>query len=509
MMRRVLPAALFAALISTSAWSQPVPGPTPGGGGSGSVNGPASAVDSDIAVYDGTTGKLLKDGGTLSTLLDGIGSTRGSVIYRGVSGWTVLTPGTNGFFLKSNGAGADPTYAAAPGGGTVTNVATGNGLCGGPITTTGTLSTCVLQNAQTGTTYATVSGDGGKVVSLSNAGAVAVSLSQANQTGFTAGFGLDYHNIGAGAVTITATTSTFDNGLTTLGVVKGQDAYVWSDGTNYHSMLSLPVMAADTVLGNFSGTSNYPIAASLSSCSTASSALTYDTTAHAFGCNTISGGGSGTVNAGTAGDVGYYATSAAAISDGAGAGITLKLPSLLQMNSGATGFLSWGASSRFSFDSGGSHLQAVLTSSNAAGFNLSNSAASSTAPTFNPNKADTTTGIGAQASGNMSLIVGGVEKSRYTAEGLQYKQATAPVPSGTGSPTIATGSTDEAGEVTAGTSATSVIITFNLTHTNAPFCVVESQSQITSFAYTLSNTAITITQTATSGNKIDYRCTFP
>ena len=34
------------------------------GSGSGNVTGPASAVDSNIAVYNGTTGKIIKDGGS-------------------------------------------------------------------------------------------------------------------------------------------------------------------------------------------------------------------------------------------------------------------------------------------------------------------------------------------------------------------------------------------------------------------------------------------------------------
>lgn len=34
-----------------------------GGGGSGDVVGPASSADGDFAQFDGTTGKLLKDGG--------------------------------------------------------------------------------------------------------------------------------------------------------------------------------------------------------------------------------------------------------------------------------------------------------------------------------------------------------------------------------------------------------------------------------------------------------------
>lgn len=49
---------------------------------------------------------------TASQLLDWIGSTRGSVLYRGAAGWAILVPGTSGFALVSNGAGADPSYQA-------------------------------------------------------------------------------------------------------------------------------------------------------------------------------------------------------------------------------------------------------------------------------------------------------------------------------------------------------------------------------------------------------------
>lgn len=44
---------------------------------------------------------------------------RGDVLYRGASKWNNLAAGTSGYFLKSNGAGADPSWAAAstsPGG---------------------------------------------------------------------------------------------------------------------------------------------------------------------------------------------------------------------------------------------------------------------------------------------------------------------------------------------------------------------------------------------------------
>lgn len=83
---------------------------------------------------------------------------------------------------------------------------------------------------------------------------------------------------------------------------------------------------------------------------------------------------------------------------------------------------------------------------------------------------------------------------------------TAPIPTGTGTPTIVAGSTDSAGEVASGASATSVVITFATSKTNAPFCTVTPQTQLIAFAYTISTTAITITQTATTGEKIDYVC---
>lgn len=46
---------------SDAAWA------TPSGAGIGDVSGPASAVSSNVAAFDGTTGKLIKDGGVLTT----------------------------------------------------------------------------------------------------------------------------------------------------------------------------------------------------------------------------------------------------------------------------------------------------------------------------------------------------------------------------------------------------------------------------------------------------------
>lgn len=129
------------------------------GAGSGDVSGPASATDSALVLFDGTTGKLIKDStylitaagaaliddadaaaqrttlglGSLATLntvgtsqidnnsVDGtkiaLGSdAQGDVMYYNGTDWVRLGAGTSGQFLKTQGAGANPTWAAAGGG---------------------------------------------------------------------------------------------------------------------------------------------------------------------------------------------------------------------------------------------------------------------------------------------------------------------------------------------------------------------------------------------------------
>lgn len=49
---------------------------------------------------------------SLSTILDSISSTQGSILYRNSSGWTSLGPGTSGQCLQTQGAGANPQWAA-------------------------------------------------------------------------------------------------------------------------------------------------------------------------------------------------------------------------------------------------------------------------------------------------------------------------------------------------------------------------------------------------------------
>lgn len=101
-----------------------------------------------VTLTTDVTGTLpIANGGTASTtaataattILDGLSTTQGSILYRNASAWVPLTPGTMGQILTTQGAGANPSWTSVPGTGTVTSVATGTGLTGGPITTAGTI----------------------------------------------------------------------------------------------------------------------------------------------------------------------------------------------------------------------------------------------------------------------------------------------------------------------------------------------------------------------------------
>jgi hypothetical protein len=81
----------------------------------------AAVASGSVLASQGTT--TAPAWNTISAVLDTIGSTRGSILYRGASGWAILAPGTSTYVLTSNGAGADPSYQAIPGGGGGTSFA--------------------------------------------------------------------------------------------------------------------------------------------------------------------------------------------------------------------------------------------------------------------------------------------------------------------------------------------------------------------------------------------------
>lgn len=90
-------------------------------------------------------------------------------------------------------------------------------------------------NAQVGTSYTIAGSDQGKLVTFTNAAAIAVTLPQAGTGVFVSGFLFWIENRGAGTLTITPTTSTID-GAATLVLNVNQGCMVVSDGTNYFTM---------------------------------------------------------------------------------------------------------------------------------------------------------------------------------------------------------------------------------------------------------------------------------
>lgn len=102
-------------------------------GSSGTIALAAMAAKTILA--NKTVGTTAPTACTLSDILDFASSTRGSILYRGSTGWAALAPGTAGQFLKTNGAGADPSWAAGGGGGSGfgTVDVSAYGLTGGPL----------------------------------------------------------------------------------------------------------------------------------------------------------------------------------------------------------------------------------------------------------------------------------------------------------------------------------------------------------------------------------------
>lgn len=279
--------------------------------------------------------------------------------------WSLTLPtsgGSSGQFLQTNGSGVT-VWATVSGSGTVTVVGAG-ALCSTCLVTGG--GTTTIQTANTSATMdssGNVSTPGNLAIGVgSSVGGVTMygqgtaTTAATSSVGWMApasvttafnmklpaapvtGYLLNTGTSDPSTITFvpTITVATGGTSLTTLTI----HALYVGNGTSAPTALSVgatntvllgstgadpafgavplaahATQAADTVVANASGSTASPTAVSIGSCSAASSALTYNTSTHAFGCNTISG--SGTVNAGTAGQFAYYASSTTAVSGNA------------------------------------------------------------------------------------------------------------------------------------------------------------------------------------------------
>ncbi len=217
----------------------------------------------------------------LSAMLDAtFGSARGDLLYRNGTVWTVLTPGTSGQFLQTLGAGADPAWATAGGGGSGCTVSGGaqfqilvnDGASGCSSSANGSVTVGAAKFGQSGTLG---------TVELGNATSGTIKLSPVagalGSTVLTLPAGSD--TLAAIAATQTLTNKSISGSANTLSNI---------------ALTSLATQATNTVLVNATSGSASPTAQAVSSCSASTSALTW-TTNTGFGCHTISGSGAGTV----------------------------------------------------------------------------------------------------------------------------------------------------------------------------------------------------------------------
>jgi len=242
-------------------------------------------------------------------------------------GSTPISGGTPGDCLYVNGTVVgNEGCSGAPGGTSgqlqYNNGGTFGGLAIGPGLTnnSGTLQATLPVTVKTGA-YTVATTDAGTTLLLN-------SVSAATFTGITAatlgaGNTVCFGNENTGALTLSGFGTVYGLLSSVLPGVSGggvgdSGVCLLSDGTNYHAFQSqlqpgsefavtngvlhvasngvslsmLAIQGADTVLLNDTGSAASPAAVSVPSCSAASSALTYNTTTHALGCNSIAGAGS-------------------------------------------------------------------------------------------------------------------------------------------------------------------------------------------------------------------------
>lgn len=200
-----------------------------GGGGGGGTGANPTATAGPTAVNGSATTFLRSDGAPAVQL--------GTAAQKGI----VQADGTT----ISVSAG----IISSVNNGTVTSLATACGLSGGPITSTGTISSNSNPNVQTGANYAFQSTDCGSIVYLNNASNQIPTIAQAGSAGFLKGYYVEACNIGVGTQTITPATSTI-GGASALVLPSGSAASpkcanINSDGTNY--VLDLTSIGASSV----------------------------------------------------------------------------------------------------------------------------------------------------------------------------------------------------------------------------------------------------------------------
>lgn len=201
--------------------------------------------------------------------------------------YTMTLPTANASgVLTNDGAGA-LSWAAASGTGTVTSVATGCGLTGGTITTTGTLAVTKTTTIKTDN-YTVLTTDCGGLLVMNAATAKTFTLLAPATAG--AGYGENFYNAGAGVLTLSPAAGQI-NGASSMTLTSGMGVVCSTDGSDYYCPRS---WTASTIVTDYTSSGSFTI-----------NPLTK--TVNIFGCGGGGGGagGNGATAAGNPGGEGY------------------------------------------------------------------------------------------------------------------------------------------------------------------------------------------------------------
>ena len=188
---------------------------------------------------------------------------KGDLITASAAGTTgILAVGSNGQVLTADSTATNGIKWSAATAGTVTSITAGTGLSGGTITSSGTIAidstvatltgtqtltnktltspvinsakTTIGFNAQTGTTYTLVLADQDKLVTLSNASAVTVTVPNGI---FSTGQSINLQQLGAGQVTVASDGTTTITGTGTKLSTQYSAATLICTGTNTFTLI--------------------------------------------------------------------------------------------------------------------------------------------------------------------------------------------------------------------------------------------------------------------------------
>jgi Chaperone of endosialidase len=420
------------------------------GGGDLSANRTLSlaSIGAFTILSNNSSGSATPSANSLTSILDAnFGTTQGSLIYRTGSQWTALSPGTSGQLLKTNGAGADPSWATVSGAGTVTSVnasggSTGLTFTGGPITVSGTLTlggtlgvsaggtgvTSTPTNGQlligNGTNYTLANISYGSGISVTN-GSGSITITNSGVTSFSAGTtGFTPSTGTTGSITLSGTLGVANGGTgATATPTNGQ--LLIGNGTNY----SVSSLTAGSGISITNGSGSISIDNSgVTSFSAGTTGFTPNTTS--TGAVTLAGtlattnGGTGLTSFTSGGAV--YATSSSALTTGTlpvTAGGTGQASSLTQY-----GVVYGSSTSAMGVTAAGTTGQILVATSGSAPSWSSTvpSTAAVTSISFGTTGLTPSTGTtgAVTVSGTLVASNGGTGQSSYTIGDLLYASST-------------------------------------------------------------------------------------